>query len=120
MVYPDPDGNCPHCGAPLGERVDALWQRGGSQVAVRFGAEDLVGFANRGLNVSEGSRAILLKGGALEKNLPPGYHTVQTLGEGLAALFTRRQIEAVLVADGDLTLQLRLGRGRAAEPQPGR
>lgn len=103
-------GLCPWCGAELGAQVDRQWFRSPNQVAARLSEEDFGGMMQRGLNVPDGSRALLLRGGALEQTLAPGYHTVAGLGERFVNWFRERTLQAILIDDGDIEIDFTLGR----------
>ena len=73
--------NCPHCGKdqkPV-SRIDisnGSWLKNEAVLAERFDIMDIAPLINKGLNVFEGQRALLLDGGAFVKVIEPGFFPV--------------------------------------------
>lgn len=82
---------CTECGASMvkkdsssvGEGHGLRWSRMPDDFAKRVDVEDLKSSFQRGIIVEEGTRALLLKNGALFASMEPGYYDMKTFMEAL-------------------------------------
>ncbi|MBQ7175772.1 MAG: hypothetical protein IJS08_00025 [Victivallales bacterium] len=75
---------CPNCGhhQDMAARIsldNGVWRKGDDVFAQRFELNDVAAMFSRGLVISEGQCAILLRNGVLEKVLPPGKYAAGEL-----------------------------------------
>ena len=78
--------SCPHCGREQNPvmRLDitnGTWRKDEDIFAERFELADVASLLEKGLNVQESQRAILLNGGAVADVLEPGYYEPADLAE---------------------------------------
>lgn len=66
-----------------GSKVGMKWKRGTDDFAIRIELDNPEDIFQRGVIVEEGTRALLLKNGALEATLEPGLYSFQTFTEAL-------------------------------------
>ncbi len=102
QLNPLGDRFCTGCGAPLGEAswgrepadgavVDGVWERGPEEFIRRVEPEDTRTFlGSRVVRVPPGTVGVVVVDGVVERVLPPGERTTQTLFERVAGFFTRR------------------------------
>lgn len=100
---PGDDSTAPEMGRRDARRPDAgiRWMRGDHHVAARISPSDLQGLLSSGLEIQPGTRALLFVGGRYVGTLPPGRHTVESLGKKLK-LPTEGEPAAMVVDDGEL------------------
>jgi len=90
------------------------WVRREQEIATRIVPGDLQGLLRRGLEVQPGTRALLFAGGRYVGTLPPGRHRLEGLRERLR-IGDEGEASAIVVDDGELGLELRVGELAAAD-----
>lgn len=126
---------CPRCGGEVesrsapdmgrrgARRRDAgiRWVRGEREVATRIEPSDLEGRLRSGLEVQPGTRALFFVGGAYVATLPPGGHTLESIGQKLRMkvkdlVADRGQPSAIVVDDGELGVEFSIDGLRSSDP----
>jgi hypothetical protein len=102
---------CSECGKPVGDWREPVvdshrWKRSPEDFATRVDVDDVPGFLRKQLVVEPGTQAILLAEGRNLGVVGPGTYTLQTLLDKVAGLVSVRQMSAILVDVGDVTLDM--------------
>jgi len=92
-----------------------VWQRPGSALAKRFEVGDLYVLLKKGLNVQEGTMAIVLDGGKVKDVLKPGLHNLDSLAHRINHWGSPPPRSAILLDAGEVILPLRVEHLRSAE-----
>lgn len=113
-------GFCWNCKTSLHpEDRDAMaggvWQHPATVLAQRFEVGDLYKLLEKGLNVQQGTLAIILDGGAVKDVLKAGRHDLNSLAHRVNHWGDPPPRSAVLINSGDTILPLRVGSLRTAE-----
>lgn len=101
---------CWNCGAdltaqPASELFGDRWSRSVTDFAVRFPLRAPEGVVHHGVQVDEGTEALLLVNGRLEETLRPGYHVMTGFFERLTGIEKKgEQSEAVLFSAAPMFL----------------
>lgn len=77
---------CKSCGQPMSQAAAPAiyghrWTRAAGDFAVRVEAEDLPGIMRQGIKVEPGTNAMLIERGVNRGMVPPGEHTLGSLGQ---------------------------------------
>ena len=112
---------CWNCKAALhpearGDIASGKWQRRAGSFARRIEVAEMKRLLEKGLTIEVGTTALLIEGGKIKAVLPPGRHTLETLGRKLAGLFVTQGAQSVVLMDaGDIVLPLRFSDLRTRE-----
>ena len=114
---------CPHCNHPLHpeERVDiagGVWDRDPGVFSQRFEAGEDARQLKEGLQIQEGTVAILLDGGSEARVLGPGRHTPEGTLRAINWFGNPPPRSIVLVASGDMVFRVAFAGLRSAEELP--
>lgn len=114
---------CPHCNHPLhpGERIDlagGVWDRPAGVFAQRFEVGDVGRILKNGLQVQEGTVAILLDGGKVSHVLASGRHTPEGTLRTINWFGNPPPRSAVMVESGDVVVRLDFRDLRASDETP--
>lgn len=124
---------CPDCGEALSAAVeskntasDEVMRLRPTEFARRVDGEDIQsgGLVSRLLRqkrevkIEAGNRALLLENGALEAEIGPGKHTLDSLGQKIKDLRRAQSLSAVLVEEGNTVVTLTLDDIRTASEYP--
>ena len=114
---------CPNCNHPLHpeERVDVaggVWDRAPGVFAQRFEAGEDARQLKEGLQIQEGTVAILLDGGKEVRVLGPGRHTPEGTLRAINWFGNPPPRSIVLVASGDMVFRVAFQGLRSAEELP--
>ena len=124
---------CPSCGTSIeasGQRSantsdDDVLRLRPKAFASRISGSELSagGLLNRlrqkkSVKVETGNRALLLENGELKTELGPGKHTLETIRDKITDLRTSESFTAILVEDGDTTVDLVIDGIRTASEYP--
>ena len=114
---------CSHCDARLYPEDRAgvaggVWSRGPGTFAERFEIGDVKRLLKKGVQVQEGTAAIVLDGGAVKDVLTPGRHNPDSLGRRINHWGDPPPRSVIVVDNGDFVLPLRVEGLRSAEQFP--
>ena len=103
---------CPHCYAPLSPEQRSnmsggIWRKEAGVLAERFDLGDVKRMLQHGLQIQQGTVALLLRGGAYAGILEAGVHTPETLASKINNFGTPPPRSAVIMDSGDLILAMR-------------
>lgn len=116
--------NCWNCGTDLAAQPAAdlfgdRWSRSVSDFAVRFPLRAPEGVVHHGIQVDEGTGALLMASGRIEETLKPGYHVMTGFLERLIGMEKKGlQSEAVLYSTGAMFLSFDLSNLYDSEQVP--
>jgi len=114
---------CSHCNARLYPEERAgiaggVWSRNPGAFAERFELGDVKRLVKKGIQIQEGTMAIVLDGGAVKDTLKPGRHNADSLLRRINHWGDPPPRSAILVDNGDFVLPLRIEGLRSAEQFP--
>ena len=114
---------CPHCNHPLHpeERVDlagGVWDRAPGVYAQRFEVGDVSRILQAGLQVQEGTLAILMDGGKVAGVLKSGRHTPEGTLRSINWFGNPPPRSVVMVESGDVVVRLDFRDLRASDETP--